>query len=160
MVLDIGTEAVKVLVCRRENSSIVVLGAATQYFEKYGVFDGKEFEIEIVKKAIIEIVKEDWRGLPVLVSLPPDLLRAGVVRQFLSREKPKKKITQKEEELISQQVFKEKYPERVSVYSIGDFSKEICAGPHVKRTSELGKFRIIKEESFGAGIRRLRAILE
>jgi alanyl-tRNA synthetase len=56
--------------------------------------------------------------------------------------------------------FKEKYPEKVSVYSIGSFSKEICAGPHTKRTSELGKFKIIKEESSGAGIRRIRAILE
>lgn len=63
--------------------------------------------------------------------------------------------------------FKEKYPETVSVYSIGDFSrlgqvfsKEICAGPHVRKTSELGHFKIIKEESSGAGIRRIRAILE
>lgn len=64
--------------------------------------------------------------------------------------------------------FKEKYPEIVIVYSIGDpsdpsgqvFSKEICAGPHVNRTSELGHFKIIKEESSGAGIRRIRAILE
>jgi alanyl-tRNA synthetase len=56
--------------------------------------------------------------------------------------------------------FKEKYPERVTVYTIGNFSKEICAGPHVKRTSELGKFKILKEESAGAGIRRIRAILE
>jgi alanyl-tRNA synthetase len=55
--------------------------------------------------------------------------------------------------------FKEKYPEKVNVYSIGDFSKEICAGPHVKRTSELGQFKITKEESSGAGIRRIRAIL-
>ena len=56
--------------------------------------------------------------------------------------------------------FKEKYPEIVTVYSIGDFSKEICAGPHVKRTSGLGHFEIIKEESSGAGIRRIRAILK
>jgi alanyl-tRNA synthetase len=61
--------------------------------------------------------------------------------------------------------FKEKYPEIVSVYSIRDssgqvFSKEICAGPHVKRTSELGHFQIIKEESAGAGIRRIRAVLK
>ncbi len=56
--------------------------------------------------------------------------------------------------------FKEKYPERVSVYSIGHFSKEICAGPHVKRTSEIGHFKIIKEESSGAGIRRIKAVLE
>jgi len=65
-------------------------------------------------------------------------------------------------------VFGEKYGDRVKVYSIGDssdssgqvFSKEICAGPHVKRTIELGKFKITKEESSGAGIRRIRAILE
>ena len=56
--------------------------------------------------------------------------------------------------------FKEKYPERVSVYSIGNFSKEICAGPHANHTGELGHFKITKEESSGAGTRRIRAILE
>jgi alanyl-tRNA synthetase len=56
--------------------------------------------------------------------------------------------------------FREKYPLVVSVYSIGAFSKEICAGPHVKKTSELGCFKILKEESSSAGIRRIRAILE
>lgn len=55
--------------------------------------------------------------------------------------------------------FKEKYPEKVSVYSVENFSKEICAGPHVKKTSELGNFKIIKEESSGAGVRRIRAVL-
>jgi len=55
--------------------------------------------------------------------------------------------------------FKEKYPERVSVYSINDFSKEVCAGPHVHRTGELGKFKIIKQESIGSGIRRIKAKL-
>jgi alanyl-tRNA synthetase len=57
-------------------------------------------------------------------------------------------------------VFEEKYGDRVKVYSIGNFSKEICGGPHVKKTSELGKFKILKEESSGAGVRRIRAILE
>ncbi|MBU1957555.1 alanine--tRNA ligase [bacterium] len=56
--------------------------------------------------------------------------------------------------------FKNKYPEKVNVYSIGDFSKEICGGPHVKRLSELGKFKIIKEESSSAGVRRIKALLE
>jgi alanyl-tRNA synthetase len=55
--------------------------------------------------------------------------------------------------------FKEKYPERVTVYTIGNFSKEICAGPHVKRTSELGNFKIKKEESAGKEVRRIYAIL-
>jgi len=57
-------------------------------------------------------------------------------------------------------VFENKYGERVKVYSVSEFSKEICGGPHVKKTSELGHFRIVKEESCGANIRRIRAVLE
>jgi len=65
-------------------------------------------------------------------------------------------------------VFDEKYGEKVKVYSVGNpstssgqvFSKEICGGPHVKNTSELGKFRIQKEEAVSAGVRRIKAILE
>ena len=56
--------------------------------------------------------------------------------------------------------FESKYGERVKVYSIDNFSKEICGGPHVKHTGEIGKFKIIKEESSSAGIRRIRAIVE
>lgn len=56
--------------------------------------------------------------------------------------------------------FGHKYGEIVSVYSINDFSKEICTGPHVKNTSEIGKLKIKKEESVGAGVRRIKAILE
>jgi alanyl-tRNA synthetase len=57
--------------------------------------------------------------------------------------------------------FGERYnPERVSVYSIGGFSKEVCAGPHVKNTSEIGDFRIVKEESVSAGVRRIKAVVE
>jgi alanyl-tRNA synthetase len=56
-------------------------------------------------------------------------------------------------------VFEHKYGEKVSVYRIGDFSVEICGGPHVKNTKELGKFKIIKEESIAAGVRRIKAIL-
>jgi len=56
--------------------------------------------------------------------------------------------------------FKEKYPEIVNVYSIGSFSKEVCGGPHIDRTSELKEFKIIKEESSGAGIRRIKAVLK
>ncbi|MCS7134426.1 MAG: alanine--tRNA ligase [Candidatus Pacearchaeota archaeon] len=67
--------------------------------------------------------------------------------------------------LGAQAVFKQKYPEKVSVYTIYNkdgtpFSIEICAGPHVKNTKELGKFKILKEESVAAGIRRIKAILE
>ncbi len=55
--------------------------------------------------------------------------------------------------------FEHKYGEKVSVYTIKGFSKEICTGPHVKNTSELGKFKIIKEEAVAAGVRRIKAVL-
>ncbi len=60
-------------------------------------------------------------------------------------------------------IFDAKYGERVKVYTIGSespFSQEICGGPHVQNTVELGRFRIIKEESSSAGVRRIKAILE
>lgn len=67
----------------------------------------------------------------------------------------------------AQAEFGHKYPEKVSVYTIQDstdnrkwFSKEICTGPHVKNTKEIGKFKILKEESSSAGVRRIKAIVE
>jgi len=56
--------------------------------------------------------------------------------------------------------FEHKYGEKISVYTVEGFSKEICTGPHVKNTKELGKFKIIKEESVAAGVRRIKAVLE
>ena len=74
---------------------------------------------------------------------------------------------QKEEaqKIGAEMEFGVRYGNTVSVYFIEDkkgniFSKEFCGGPHVNNTSELGKFRIIKEESLGAGVRRIKAILE
>ena len=57
-------------------------------------------------------------------------------------------------------MFIEKYPDIVTVYSIGDVSHELCGGPHVKNTKELGHFKIKKEEASSAGVRRIKAILE
>ena len=56
--------------------------------------------------------------------------------------------------------FGEKYGEQVKVYSIGGFSKEVCGGPHVEHSGELGHFKITKEQSSSAGVRRIRAVLE
>ncbi|WP_020614236.1 alanine--tRNA ligase [Sediminispirochaeta bajacaliforniensis] len=56
--------------------------------------------------------------------------------------------------------FESKYGEQVKVYSIGDFSKEVCGGPHVEHTGQLGRFKITKEQSSSAGVRRIRAVLE
>ena len=60
--------------------------------------------------------------------------------------------------------FKEKYPEKVKVYYVGKslddaYSKEFCGGPHVTHTGEIGEFKIAKEESVGAGVRRVRGII-
>ena len=57
-------------------------------------------------------------------------------------------------------IFNDKYGEKVTVYSIGDYDKQICGGPHVKHTGELGHFKLVKEESSSAGVRRIKAILE
>ena len=57
-------------------------------------------------------------------------------------------------------MFIEKYPDEVKVYSIGDISKELCGGPHVKNTNELGHFKIVKEEASSAGVRRIKACFD
>ena len=61
-------------------------------------------------------------------------------------------------------LFEDRYGERVKVYTVGKgdevFSREICGGPHVGRTGDLGKFRITKEESSSSGVRRIKAVLE
>jgi alanyl-tRNA synthetase len=57
-------------------------------------------------------------------------------------------------------LFESKYGERVKTYTIGDFSKEICGGPHAESTGVLGKFKIAKEQSCGSGLRRIKAVLQ
>ena len=61
-------------------------------------------------------------------------------------------------------LFGHKYETKVKVYTIGEqnsfFSKEICMGPHIKSTGELGRFKIVKEEAVSAGVRRIKAVLE
>lgn len=62
--------------------------------------------------------------------------------------------------LGAQAEFGSKYPDVVTVFSVGDFSKEICTGPHVSNTKDVGKFKIVKEESSSAGIRRIKGVVE
>jgi alanyl-tRNA synthetase len=57
-------------------------------------------------------------------------------------------------------LFESKYGNMVKVYTMGQYSKEICGGPHANRTGELGSFKIKKEESSSAGVRRIKAVLE
>ena len=54
---------------------------------------------------------------------------------------------------------KQKYGDKVKIYTVGDFSKEFCGGPHVSNTREIGRFTIIKEEAVSAGVRRIKAVL-
>ena len=97
--------------------------------------------------------------------LTPEQIRKveEIVNEKIKENLPVKMEEMKLEEAIKSgalSFFKAKYPEIVKVYSIGNYSKEICAGPHVSSTKELGKFKIIKEEASSAGVRRIKAILE
>ena len=86
-----------------------------------------------------------------------------LVNKWIQEEIPVKVEEMKKDEAIksgAECMFIEKYPDIVTVYSIGDVSKELCGGPHVKNTKELGKFKIKKEEASSAGVRRIKAILE
>lgn len=72
-----------------------------------------------------------------------------------------KEMTKEEAVKIgAEHMFIEIYPDVVTVYFVGDVSKEICMGPHVKSTSEIGTFKIVKEEASSAGVRRIKAIIE
>jgi len=87
----------------------------------------------------------------------------NLVNEQIKKALPvKRKETTLEEakKMGAQAVFEQKYGEKIFVYSIGDFSLEICSGPHVKNTKELGKFKIVKEKGISSGVRRIRAILE
>ena len=87
-----------------------------------------------------------------------------LVNQWIKEELPvKKEIMDKKEAVASgaECQFLEKYPDKVSVYTIGDnISKELCGGPHVENTKEIGHFKIVKEESSSAGVRRIKAVIE
>lgn len=112
LVLDIGTEAVKGLVCKKENSKIIILGASSQYFERYGVFDGKDFETDVIKRAILKTIEEARQNLgaqrqnckkwPVLLGLPSNILKGRVIWQSFERKNPKERISKGEQELIYQ----------------------------------------------------------
>ena len=86
-----------------------------------------------------------------------------LVNQFIADDLPVKKeemTKQNALEIGAEAMFIEKYPEVLNVYFIGEISKEICGGPHVKSTKELGHFKIKKEEASSAGVRRIKAVLE
>lgn len=86
-----------------------------------------------------------------------------MVNEQIRRDLPVTKKTETLEEAHKEGAiafFDSKYGEQVSVYTIGDFSKEVCGGPHVTHTGDMGHFHILKEQSSSAGIRRIKAVLE
>ena len=86
-----------------------------------------------------------------------------LVNKWIQEELAVNVETMKKEEALksgAECMFIEKYPDIVTVYSIGEVSKELCGGPHVKNTKELGHFKIVKEEACSSGVRRIKAILE
>ncbi len=100
------------------------------------------FDRKLTEQEIKQV--EDLINKKIIEKLP-------IICEFTTPQKAKKSG--------AQGIFDTKYKDKVSVYSIGNFSKEICAGPHVKNTSELGTFKIKKQESSSAGVRRIKAIL-
>jgi len=84
------------------------------------------------------------------------------VNEIIAKDLPVIKKEMSYEEALKQGAlafFKEKYPETVTVYQVDGFSKEICAGPHVQKTGEIGSFKILKEEGIGKGIRRIKGTI-
>jgi alanyl-tRNA synthetase len=101
------------------------------------------FDRKVSKEELQRV--EDWVNARIDEAIP-------VKREEMTVEEAKKRG--------AQGVFEDKYGEKVFVYSVGDKSCEICGGPHVENTKELGHFKIKKEESSAAGVRRIKAVLK
>lgn len=87
----------------------------------------------------------------------------GLVNQQIALDAPVTRVMLPKDEALRSGAlafFIEKYGDTVSVYTIGDFSREVCTGPHVQHTGELGHFRIAKQEAVKQGIRRIRGVLD
>ncbi|MBE6345530.1 MAG: alanine--tRNA ligase, partial [Spirochaetaceae bacterium] len=86
-----------------------------------------------------------------------------LVNEYIKMAIPVEKLEMKKEDALNmgaEAMFIDKYGDVVTVYKIGDISMELCGGPHVSNTNELGHFKIKKEEASSAGVRRIKAILE
>lgn len=155
LVLDIGTEAVKALICRKHNNKVIVLGAATQYFERYGVFNGKIFEVNVIKKSVLKAIKQvqsqgqNLKKLSVLLTLGPNILKARVsLQSFEQDEGLKAKISKTREKAIFQQVLKKAQEE---IYQ--RFSKESGI---LAKDIEMISLRILEMKINGYPVSRLQ----
>jgi alanyl-tRNA synthetase len=95
---------------------------------------------------------------------PEEVLRVeGIVNDAIARDLP----VHYEEMTVDEAkargaigLFEDRYGDKIKVYVVGDFSTEICGGPHVGHTAQIGRFKIVKEEASSAGVRRIKAVLE
>ena len=86
-----------------------------------------------------------------------------LVNDYIRRNAPLKvdlMDLEKAEKSGATALFGEKYDKQVRVITVGDISKELCGGPHVSHSAEIGKFKITKEEAVSAGVRRIRATID
>lgn len=117
LVLDIGTTAVKALIFEKKDRKAVVLGACLEYFERFSVFDGLDFETDVIKKAILKAIEEVQaktnlsvdRRKPkkVVLELPANILKGKIISYSLKRKNPKESISKIEQRQIYQKALRE-----------------------------------------------------
>ena len=112
----------------------------------------------------VDLIEEEYEELEVIELTDEEKLKTeNLVNEWIKEGLDVTSIEMSKEEAINsgaECMFIEKYPDVVTVYSIGNVSKELCGGPHVKNTSEIGEFKIVKEEASSAGIRRIKAVIK
>jgi len=111
LVVDIGTEAIKALVFKKEGRRIIILGSSLQYFDKFGVFDGVSFETDIIKGAISKAISEARSQVKakidsLFLGLPANIFQSTSFLQRFQRER-KTRIDEKEEKQIHQKILSE-----------------------------------------------------
>ncbi|MAF42733.1 MAG: hypothetical protein CMI54_01010 [Parcubacteria group bacterium] len=108
LVLDIGTEAVKDLVFKKEGGKIVVLEESSEYFDEFSLWDSRNFKEDVIKKAILKTLQNlTLKDLPLILSLPANVFKSRISFQSFSRKNQKDVIVEKEERLIQEDVIKE-----------------------------------------------------
>jgi len=126
LLIEVGTETVKALLFEEKGQKIEILGSSLEYFDRYGIFDSRDFETDVLKKAISRAIQkplaaakgEEEMNKSVILGLPAHILKARVIRQSLKREEPKKIIIdEKEEKEIFQKVLEKAKRNICQIYS-------------------------------------------
>lgn len=111
LVLDIGSEAVKVALFKKKGGKNVVSACSLVYFDKYGVFSSRDFQRDLlertISRALYDLTKEKKPAEKIIIGLPPDILKTRMFFSSLPREKPREIITDKEEKNIFQNILQD-----------------------------------------------------